>query len=232
MNLMRYSFVIGYFVTNVFLVIIFILSKWPKYWEHINYEWSHLTWLSSVNLILIGIFCLIGFMITELNSPVVLKKPIFSFIHRYIIGAMGLGFLFLALDEKFQIHEKLREKVFIPNEVGTDIPGIGAGDFLHVIIAIVGLGMTYFIYQRIKISKISLGFYGAAVFMALISVITDATSPVVRDDSQLSEAELMSSINHQFTEELFESSAIIFFAICFLNYFIVELELLIKSKEK
>lgn len=215
-----------FMVGNFGLIVLFILSKWPKYWEHINYEYSHLTWLSSVNLIFIGVFCLLAFILTEL------RQPNGHTIGRYIIGLLGSGFLFLSLDEKFQIHEKLREKVFIPNEIGTEVPGIGAGDFLHILIAIFGLGISYFIFKSIKKSKLSIYLFSSALVLAFISVIVDATSPVVRDDSTLSPAELMTSINHQFTEELLESSAIIFFGLTFINHFFIELKSSLGWEEK
>lgn len=224
-NQLRYISTASFIVINILMILMFIFSKWPKYWEHINYEYSHLTWLSSVNLILTGLACILAFLMTELITPVR------NLIHRFIIGILGCGFLFLSLDEKFQIHEKLREKVFIPNEIGTNISGVGAGDFTHILFAIVGLGISFFIYKRIKISKLSLGLYSSAIIMALISVITDATAPVVRDDSELSQTELMQSINHQFTEELLETAAIICFGACFINYFFVELDNLLKTKE-
>lgn len=221
----RYSITSSFIASNVIMILLFIFSKWPKYWEHINYEYSHLTWLSSVNLILTGVACVMAYILTEL------KEPSKNLIHRFIIGVLGLGFIFLSLDEKFQIHEKLREKIFIPNNVGTEISGVGAGDFTHIIFAIIGLGISYFIIKRIKISKLSVGLYASALVTALISVITDATNPVVRDDSQLSQTELMQSINHQFTEELFESAAIICFAACFINYFFAELKNIMPTED-
>tara|TARA_Y100000590_G_scaffold470454_1_gene665197 strand:- start:63731 stop:64357 length:627 start_codon:yes stop_codon:yes gene_type:complete len=207
------------------MILFFIISKWPKYWEHINYEYSHLTWLSSVNLIITGLVCILSFLLTELSNPV---KEI---TQRYIMGFLGVGFIFLSLDEKFQIHEKLRENFFIPNEIGTNISGIGAGDFLHILIAIFGLAISRFIYIKIKKSKLSIILFTSALTLAFISVITDATSPVVRDDSLLSQSELMRSINHQFTEEILETTAVIFFGSCFINYFFIELENLISTED-
>ncbi|MBK26920.1 MAG: hypothetical protein CME70_23155 [Halobacteriovorax sp.] len=147
------------------------------------------------------------------------------------MGFLGVGFIFLSLDEKFQIHEKLRENFFIPNEIGTNISGIGAGDFLHILIAIFGLAISRFIYIKIKKSKLSIILFTSALTLAFISVITDATSPVVRDDSLLSQSELMRSINHQFTEEILETTAVIFFGSCFINYFFIELENLISTED-
>lgn len=204
----------GFFISsfNYLMIFVFIVSKWPKYWEHINYEYSHLTWLSSLNLILISLFCFLAFLFEEKSEG---DKSLFGLFKKYLIGLLSVGFFALALDEKFQIHEKLREFVFIPNEVGTDIPGVGAGDFLHLIIAIAGLSVSYFIFQKLTAVKIAKGFFLSALLCGLASVIIDVTSPVVRDDASLTPQELQASIDHQFFEELIEINAIIFFLMTF-----------------
>ncbi|MAZ48669.1 MAG: hypothetical protein CME65_08895 [Halobacteriovoraceae bacterium] len=220
--------ILGFFLLafNYLMILVFIFSKWPKYWEHINYEYSHLTWLSSLNLILISLFCFLAYI---LEATPVKKTKLLGWFQQNLLGFLSAGFLLLALDEKFQIHEKLRERIFIPNQVGTDIPGIGAGDFLHLFIAILGLSISYFIYQKFKGIRLSQYFFIGALLSGLGSVLMDVTSPVIRNDSELSPSELQASIDHQFIEELIEINAIIFFLMAF--YLLFSFRLKNKSME-
>jgi hypothetical protein len=204
---------------NILALLFLTFSHWPEWWRNINFEDSHLTWFSSVQLIMIGFASISCFFWSTILGTYN------SFVDKYLFGAMGCGFIFLSLDEKFMIHERLREKVFIPNEIGTEITGVGAGDFLHLVIAAVGLVVSYFIIKQIKASKLSLTFYCCAVGLALYSVITDATMPIPPADAILTEAEITTGRLHQFTEEILETFAQAFFLMSFINLSFERLEL-------
>ncbi|MCO4754148.1 MAG: hypothetical protein KC478_06685 [Bacteriovoracaceae bacterium] len=224
-NLRNYT-VLGIFLINILALFTMVFSHWPEWWRNINFEDSVLTWYSSVQLILIGIAGCTCFIWPHLTQKRKLS------ITELMFPIVGLGFIFLSLDERFQIHEKLREKVFIPNQIGTNISGVGEGDFTHILFAIVGLIFSYFLYKGLRESKLSLSLFAGAILLSLTTVIMDTTTPIPADPMALSAIELHEGRLHQFTEEILETIAQAFFLASFTSLSIFRLEALLSNVTK
>ncbi|MAX65759.1 MAG: hypothetical protein CME66_02385 [Halobacteriovoraceae bacterium] len=199
------------FLFDCIFIVLCILAGGERYWDHISYEHSHLTWLSSLQLFFIGTTCL-TIWIGKSNNRLDLKK----LKQFWLWPFLGFSFIFLSLDEKFQIHERLREGVFKPNHIGTNLPGIGAGDFLHILFAVIGLALSYFIYKQIKKNKIALIYLILALIISLYTVISDAFSEIPNLNSSQTYIEIFRF--HQFTEEILEILAQLFFFSTFYEY--------------
>lgn len=191
-------------MVNILFLGICIVSAWPEYWKHINYEESHLTWFSSIQLIFISLTCF------SIWFHKFIQKQ--SKVSQFLWLSLGGGFFFFSLDEKFQIHERLREGVFKVHEIGTNISGVGKGDFLHLIFAAIGLVFSYFVVKEMKGKNGSLWFFLCAVVISLISVVSDATMDIPVQSS----AEIVQEFRaHQFTEEILETIAEALFLVSF-----------------
>jgi hypothetical protein len=185
-------------VGNFVWVFLSVYLAWPEWWIYVNYEQSPLTWFSSVQLMLIGVVC----------------GAIAHFQNRardlWLWSGMGAAHFYFSLDERFQFHERMRDRFFKPHDIGTHIPGVGAGDFLFLIFAAAGLVVFYFLVRSMwKFRGPSLIFALGIVF-ALIAVISDAQPIQVND--------LMAARTEQFWEEIFETLAQMSFLTSFVWY--------------
>jgi hypothetical protein len=147
-----------------------LFLDWPDWWTHINYEGGALTWFSSVQLVVLG---LVSFAIYLLfGLPPASSSKVNGF--RVVWLVLTLAFAFLSVDERFQIHERFRDNVLIPREIGTQLPGIGPGDFLLIIYAFCGLGVFCLLLPILKKSSTAVRWFVFGLVLALISVFIDS----------------------------------------------------------
>jgi hypothetical protein len=112
------------------LVLVFIVGRWPEYWK----------WIASEDT-----------PMTSLEVTVMYTTALAAWgaaASRYLAGALdharrwtllGAGFLWLAMDDRFAIHERIRDGFLAPHNIR--IPGlpIGPGDFILLIYMVIGL---------------------------------------------------------------------------------------------
>ncbi len=155
---------------NVLLLALLTIAGWPEWWLYINYERSPLTWFSSVQLLLLAA--------TAAAVAVVMRVPREGATEtrgpaRWWL-ALALAMVFLALDERFQFHERLREGVFKPHGIGTELPGIAAGDFVLVFYAAAGLFVATKLWRCFSGDHLARAYFGAALALALLATVFDA----------------------------------------------------------
>lgn len=192
------------FTANIVFVLVAIFAGWPEWWIHINYEQSHLTWFSSTQLLAIATCSLMIATTCRLPTPHMQA-------HRTQAGlwfALAGGFTYLALDEKFQIHERLREGIFKPHAIGTALPIIAPGDFLFLIYAVVGLAVGRKLLATLAEDRASRGLFLAALVASIAAVALDAFD--------IHSVALPTARALQFTEEMFETAAQAFFLTSFM----------------
>jgi hypothetical protein len=174
---------------NILWILVSVLLAWPEWWLYINYEKSPLTWFSSVQLLMIGVVCLSLVLVEGIRNAARTTCGLWA--------ALGAAFGFLSLDERFQIHERLREIVFKPHQIGTEIPGVGAGDFLPLLYAAAGLAISWFIWREMARNPIARSFLVVALFFAALSVVIDV--------QPINTLDIMAARREQFFEEIFET---------------------------
>ena len=186
---------------NLIFIGFCILWDWPQWWVNINYEQSALGWLQGVELFVIGLVVLI----TELHS----KDS--SLFNRVFELGLGCGFIFLAMDERFQFHERLRDYLKIHQSGMSLIPGVEKGNYLLLVYAAVGLLFSIHLIKKAWRKKY-VYFYILALLLALIAVAMDApaTSHLTLESFRL----------EQFIEELFESATETCFILFFWNRYL------------
>ncbi len=196
---------------NFLVIAVLVALGWPEWWKNINYELSELTWFSSLQLAFIGASAFQNFVALKLTDP---NSP--SILRRNLWLLLGMGFFFLSVDEAFQIHERLREGVFKPHNIGTNLPGIGPGDFLLVVYAIVGLFIAYHLFKLIRTTPIALRWFVSAVLLSVVMVLVDAADPTGRS--------VIHQRIEQFIEEIIETLAQMCFLISFLTFYLSTLK--------
>jgi hypothetical protein len=192
--------------TNLAFLALAIAADWPKWWVNINYEVSPLTWFSSVQLLAIGCVCFGNLALSRLLAERLEQAP----RRTQVWAALGAGMFFLALDERFQLHERLREGVLKPNGIGTDLPGIAPGDFVLVLYALAGIALCWLLYRWL--GGAARAWLVAAILLGVVATSMDAA------DLHGESVELVRT--EQFIEEILETlTQMSFFAATLLHLF-------------
>jgi hypothetical protein len=185
--------------STVFACIFFLtLVSIPHYWKNIIYEASALTWVESVILFSCS-------FISVFNS--LLGKKLsgkFSFVWLLL----SCIFLYLSLDERFMLHESIRERILKPNHFQLKfLFWMETGDYVLFIFMIAGLSILPIIFREIRNNKSALLFMIAGVTFGAFAVFTDSID--------LHGRLLHTQYLIQYTEELFETLGML----CFFNSF-------------
>jgi hypothetical protein len=145
---------------------------------------SALTWWSTAQLLAIA---LVSFGCLRLSRP----AP-----ERLLWLAVGCAFVFLAADERFQIHEAVRERLLRPHEIGTGVPGIGPGEIVLPVYALAGLVVAWRLFAVFD--------RGSGIWLA-IGILAAGIS-VALDSHEMKNAGRNALRLEQFVEELFETA--------------------------
>lgn len=147
---------------NVLFLSISIACYWPAWWLAVNSDRSPRAWFFSVQLASIGFASLLAFYLSRLKKA---PRPY------WLWAVLGMGFLYLSLDKYFRIHERLRDQVFRPHEIGTHLPGINPGDIVPLVYAALGIAISWAIVRKLGTRQNWL-LYGA-VLLAAVAVVLD-----------------------------------------------------------
>ena len=112
--------------TGLLTPVLLGAARWPRWWDEIAPEQTAMTWLQSVVLILIAAGCALVSTARagEARSWLMLSA----------------GFAALAVDERFALHERLRDQVLAPADVAVPfLPWVAPGDFMLLACAVAGL---------------------------------------------------------------------------------------------
>jgi len=159
-------------------VLLYAKITGKDYWTLFWGEHNAITWFSTVQLLLIG---LVAYVNHEASALMRRLEIAGSARHQWIWLVFALGFVFLALDERFEIHEALREDVMQPAELFVGIPYLKPGDIGLFLYFMVGLGFAWFLFGELRRQPLSLVFFAAALLLALSFMVVDSLpKPVTR----------------------------------------------------
>ena len=129
------------------------------------------TWFSSVQLLLIAG---VAYLVFEVSVSAKVGS-------KWCWALLSLGFVFLALDERFEIHENLRDRVFIPADLFTDIPKLQAGDAGLFLYFGVGLIVAVFLWRELRDWPWAARLFSAALILTAVVLVIDGMGwPEVR----------------------------------------------------
>jgi hypothetical protein len=178
---------------NVGCIVLLTFLDWPNWWRHISYELSALTWFSSVQLILIAACCLLLALLCRipLTDIRLLREQ------RLVWLLLAGVFVLFALDERFQIRERLRETALGSTGATAGLPGVGAGEIPILVVAAVGLFVAYRLYLYFGGDPATRVWLLVGVVLALASTVIDVADLSARGE--------IIQRNQQFTEEILET---------------------------
>ena len=141
------------------------------YWKAFHGEDNLLTWFSSVQLVTIGLVAWAVFLTTERAAESAGRTPT---VRRWIWVIFALGFVFLALDERFELHEMLRDDAMRPAKLFVDIPWMRAGDIGLFVYLLVGCAFGLVLLTELRRHMPSLWLFLGAIAAAAVIVVIDA----------------------------------------------------------
>lgn len=147
------------------LVIVFIVGRWPEYWKWIASEDTPMTSLEVTVMYTTALVCWVGGAQAYLKLDQARSK-------KWI--ALGFGFLWLAMDDRFAIHERIRDHILIPHHISIPFLPIGPGDFILLIYMMAGLALLPWFLAIFKSYKRASFRFICGVVVAGFAVLLDA----------------------------------------------------------
>jgi len=144
------------------------LAAGSRWWRYIAAEQTPMTWLQSVVLVLAGAAALLLALMHALR-----REP---GTRAWVL--LGCGFVLLALDERFAVHERVRDGFLAPRGVRVPLlPWVGPGDFLLLGLALLGLVLLPRVLSALRPDRTAWWLFGTGVALSLLAVGSDSVDP-------------------------------------------------------
>ncbi len=214
-------------ISNILLVVfvvaftgICVAWNWPKWWVNISLEVCALAWLQCSFLLVIGIILLqtAAVRAAPISAPGGRRAPFLD--SRAFDMVSGAGFIYLALDERFQFHERMRDYYNFILKGKPVLPLVERGNYTLIVYAIVGLCFSISIIRNNRHLK-SVWYFIAGIVTALLAVSMDA---ITAPDLALADFR-----REQFIEELLEMTTMTLFLLFYLNRWFFHLDRLTEN---
>lgn len=142
-------------------------AAWPEYWRFIAAETTPLAWLESVLLVLTAaVTGLIAFVEGLFGAGRASRKKVLGWC------VVAAAFAWLALDERFALHERLRDRFLKPTGIKL-LPWMEAGDWLIPLYMVCGLLALWGIWKLIGDIRNARIFLIIGLLIAVIAVGMD-----------------------------------------------------------
>lgn len=139
---------------------------WLVFWGEDNL----ITWFSSLQLVLVALTAYLNLRVAALWRQLSGEES-----RKYWIWLVfALGFLFLALDERFEIHEALREGIIAQHGEVSIIPWARPADIGLYLYLVIGLMMGAFLVSELRVGYRGLLLFGLAVAVAASVTVVDS----------------------------------------------------------
>lgn len=151
--------------------------RWPRYWEYLAPEQSPMTWLQSVVLVVAA--CASGLLAALSAYPSHSSRPSTgsaSGARAWLL--LCAGFTALAVDERFALHERVRDGYLAPRDVSIPVlPWVAPGDFLILLVGLAGLAVLPFVWRAARDDAWSRTALVVGVVLAATAVGLDSVDP-------------------------------------------------------
>lgn len=143
--------------------LLLVTVAWPEYWRYVAPETSPLAWWESVLLALSSFTCLL------LAWDAWVREERRTVRAGWLTAAAG--FALLALDERFAVHERIRDRFLKPTGIRL-FPWMEAGDWLIPLYALTGLAVAWGIWRLLDRPQ-ARRFFAAALVLAFCAAAMD-----------------------------------------------------------
>lgn len=148
--------------------VLLFVAQYPQWWVWIAQEQVPMTWFQSVTLVVAGVVSLLAWFIARTCG----HRP------RLGLALLAVGCAALAFDERFAIHERVRDGVLAPRDIRLPLlTWIAPGDFLLLLVAVAGLIVLPIVLRAMGRDRWVLGLFALGVLLSLVAVGTDSIDP-------------------------------------------------------
>jgi len=147
------------------LVGVFVIGRWPEYWKWIASEDTPMTSLEVAVLYTTALACWGAAATCHLRG---LRAD----GARWVL--LGAGFFWLCLDDRFAIHERIRDGFLAPRGVSIPFLPVGPGDFILLIYMAIGLASLAWLLPLWRRHRQARRHFVAGVAVAAVAVLMDA----------------------------------------------------------
>lgn len=166
----RRTVLVGLGAVAVLAPLALAAVRWPRYWTWIAPEQTPMTWLQSVVLVLASAAALLLLTLLRLRGGTASERRPWQ--------VLAVGFAALAVDERFALHERVRDGVLAPRDVRVPfLPWVAPGDFLVLLIAVTGLAVLPLVLPGLRGDRSAQVLFAAGVGLAALAVGTDSVDP-------------------------------------------------------
>lgn len=164
-------------------------------------------WFSSIQLLVLAFVAYVTYYTTGL-----LRRLGSTHVadHQWVWLALAFGFVILGLDERFDIHEALRDNFFRPAGLFVDVPYVISGDVGLYLFFVIGVLLSPLLWGELGRWPPSRTCFSAALVLTLLVVIIDSLK-----DSAMRDWPYVQFWNYTF-EEVGEVWAQLLFLLAFL----------------
>lgn len=203
-------------VANLLFPLFVLLSDVEHPWRPFEGEKSPINWFSSLQCAILGVIALGVFFVTRAgrragSDPIDRDWP-------WLL--VSFGFAFLSFDEKFQIHERVREEFLKPHGIFTGIRGFKAGDIVLLGYVAAGAVVAWYLLSDLKRYRRAMILFFSALALIGFLAFQDALQLAVLNQRTVRHVQIIA-------EEVGEVWAQVLFAFSLLTVFFAKLRALI-----
>ncbi|QBI52615.1 hypothetical protein [Streptomonospora litoralis] len=143
-------------------------ARRPEWWTWIAPELTPMTWVQTVVLMLAAAgSLLVGTVLRRTGAP-----------RTWVWPVLGAGFLALAVDDRFALHERVRDGYLAPRGITVPfLPWVAPGDFLIMGVAVAGLAFLPAVWRAVRVDAWSRSALAVGVLLAVAAVGLDSVDP-------------------------------------------------------
>jgi hypothetical protein len=146
-------------------VMVFVAAQWPQYWKWIATEDTPMTTLQVAVMYTIALVSWANAGLQHLRFNAAKSS-------RWLV--LGCSFFWLALDDRFAIHERIRDSFLAPRHVAIPFLPIAAGDFVLLFYMAVGLLILKWLLPIFQETKTIRNRFLAGIAVSVLVVTVDA----------------------------------------------------------
>jgi hypothetical protein len=152
-------------------------ARAPRWWMWIASESTPMTWLQSVVLLGCAGLALLHAALVDLRGPVAsVSAPPGRQRGTWLLVAAGFGAL--ALDERFALHERIRDRILAPHGIRVPFADwMAPGDFILLAVLVVGLFALPALYRQLRSDRTALRLFGLGLLLTVTALTADSFDP-------------------------------------------------------
>jgi hypothetical protein len=146
-------------------VALLVVARWPEYWRWINYEATPMTTLEVATMFATALIAAAAGARAWLS-----RAP-----GATIWWLLAAAFLWFACDDRFALHERLRDRVLAPHGVSIPfLPWVAPGDFILIAYAAAGLCLLPSLWRLLRPHPAARWRLCAGAIVAALAVALDS----------------------------------------------------------